>query len=233
MKDQKASEAVFSGRFENILDVLFEGFDIKIRSGENVCQSTCNAISTNDTIDSGFGRRIDILMSNVRYNVTTEYCAIEFKKQAADRRLLSHQQSKNIRVNGSILNDLSAKCKDNDIYLVYMDWWGVDGYIAGISRYNDINIVDQIATLHIPVDCIEIDDFRDTVRYLYRLREHILKQSQIVALSIFKEKRKYAAVETSTPSTPSTPICHSPERSPVSLPLDIYYSPSKRNKTGQ
>lgn len=188
MKNPKAPEAVFSSKFENILDVLFEGYDIEIRSGENVCQSTCTVISTNDSIDSGFGRRIDILISNARYSVETEYCAIEFKRQAADKRLLSHQQSKNIRVNGSILIDLSAKCKDNDIYLVYMSWWGAGGYIAGISRYNDINIVDQIATLHIPVDCIEIDDFRDTVKYLYRLREHIPKQSQIVALSLFKKK---------------------------------------------
>ncbi|KAI9258403.1 hypothetical protein EDC94DRAFT_495349, partial [Helicostylum pulchrum] len=151
---------VYSSKFEDILDTLFEGLEIEIRSGENISQSTCYATSANDCIDSDFGRRIDILVSNTRYNVLTEYCAIEFKKQSATSRLLKHQQSKNIRINGSILNDLLSKSKEGDLYLAYMDWWGIDGYMAGISRYQNINIVDQINTMHIPVNCIEIEVFR-------------------------------------------------------------------------
>ncbi|KAI8637280.1 hypothetical protein BD408DRAFT_354054, partial [Parasitella parasitica] len=48
-----------------------------------------------------------------------------------------------------------------------------------------------------------------------------------IALSVFKEKRKYETVDI---SRPSTPICLSPKRVPTREPLDMYHSPSK-NKT--
>lgn len=85
-----------------------------------------------------------------------------------------------------------------------MDWWGIDGYRAGISRYQNVNIVDQITTLHIPVDCIEMEYFRLTVKQLYRFCDHILKQSLIIGRAIFQEKQKYEAVDISTPSSSSS-----------------------------
>lgn len=142
--------------------------------------------------------------------------------------LLTRQQSKFIRINGAILNDLAAKTNADDTYLIYMEFWGVDGYITGLKRFENANFVDQISSIHLPVNLIELEDFRATIKYLYQRRRHILHQSRRLALGAFKEKRKY---ETVVISRPSTPICLSP-RVPASEPLNIYYSsPVKAKKT--
>ncbi|KAI7887742.1 uncharacterized protein EV154DRAFT_520189 [Mucor mucedo] len=108
-----------------------------------------------------------------------------------------------------------------------MDFWGNDGYIAGMKLFENVHLVDKISSIHLPVHLIELEDFRSTIKYLHQWRQRILHQCQKLALGVFKEKREYETVEI---SRPSTPVCLSPERVPVSEPLNMYYSPSKNKK---
>ncbi|KAI8636634.1 hypothetical protein BD408DRAFT_448273 [Parasitella parasitica] len=102
-----------------------EGDNISIESGESLSEATSRAAAANSHSTSDFGRRIDVLIHNCCYGIRSEYCCIEFKKQDAKTGLLTFQQSKNIRINGAILNDLIAKANAEDIYLIYMGFWGV------------------------------------------------------------------------------------------------------------
>ncbi|KAI8983788.1 hypothetical protein BDB01DRAFT_850445 [Pilobolus umbonatus] len=227
LRAPNATETLFSSNFEMLLTIMFQGHNISIQSGETVSCATLRAAAANDHSTSDFGRRIDVLVHESCYGIRNEYCCIEFKRQDAKTRLLTHQQSKSIRINGAILNDLIAKTNADDIYLIYMDFWGNDGYIAGMKLFENVHLVDQISSIHLPGNLIELEDFRSTIKYLYRWRQHILQHSRNLALGIFKEKRKYETVDI---SRPSTPICLSPERVPARKPLNMYYSPSKNKK---
>jgi hypothetical protein len=210
-----------------LLTIMFQDYNVSIESGEIISDATSRSASANDRSTSDFGRRIDVLVHNSCYGIRNEYCCIEFKRQDAKTRLLTCQQSKSIRINGAILIDMIAKTNIDDIYLIYMDFWGNDGYIAGMKLFENVHLVDQISSIHLPVHLIELEDFRSTIKYLYQWRQHILHQSRKLALGVFKEKRKYETVEI---SRPSTPVCLSPERVPVSEPLNMYYSPNKNKK---
>ncbi|KAI8637279.1 hypothetical protein BD408DRAFT_447745 [Parasitella parasitica] len=140
---------------------IFQGDNISIGSGEIVSEATSRAAAANSHSTSDFGRRID--------------------KQDAKTGLLTSQQSKNIRINGAILNDLMAKTNADDIYLIYMDFWGADGYVAGLKLFENVHLVHQISSIHLPVNLIELKDFRATIKLLYQWRQHILHQSQRLA----------------------------------------------------
>ncbi|CAO3685412.1 unnamed protein product [Rhizopus stolonifer] len=221
------TEASFSSSFELLLTILFQGQDISIESGETVSEATLRAVAANNCSTFDFGRRIDVLVHNFCYGIRNEYCCIEFKRQDATIGILTHQQSKSIRINDAILNDLIAKTNADDIYLVYMEFWGVDGYITSLKRFEDVNLVDQISPIHLPVNLVELEDFCATVKYLYQWRQHILHQNRKLALGVFKEKHKYETVDI---SRSFTPICLSPKRVAASEPLNMYYSPSKSKK---
>ncbi|EIE78924.1 hypothetical protein RO3G_03629 [Rhizopus delemar RA 99-880] len=216
MGNSNASEASFSSSFESLLAVLFQGYDISTESGGAVSESTVHAAAANDRSTSDFGRRIDILVHNSCYGIRNEYCCIEFKRQNASTELLTRQQSKSIRINGAVLDDLIAKTNADDMYLIYMDFWGVDGYIAGLKRFENINVADHISSVRLPISLVELEDFRTTVKHLYQWRQHVLNQSRKIALGVYKEKHKYEVVDISRPSTPT---CHSPV--PANEPLDI------------
>ncbi|KAI8053571.1 hypothetical protein BDF21DRAFT_169170 [Thamnidium elegans] len=222
-----ATETLFSSNFEFLLTIIFQGDNISIESGETVSEATSRAATANSHSTSDFGRKIDVLIHNSSYGIRNEYCCIEFKRQGANTGLLTFQQSKNNRINGAILNDLIAKTNADDIYLIYMDFWGADGYVAGLKLFENVHLVHQISSIHLPINLIELEDFRATIKLLYQWRQHILYQSQRLALGVFKEKRKY---ETFDISRPSTPICLSPERVPPREPLYMYYPPSKNKR---
>lgn len=143
-----------------LLTIMFQDHNISIESGETVSDATSRAAAANDRSTSDFGRRIDVLVH--------KYCCIEFKRQDAKTRLLTCQQSKSISINSAILNDLIVKTNADDIYLIYMDFWGNNGYITGMKLFENVYLVDQISSIHLPVNLIELEDFRPTIKYLYR-----------------------------------------------------------------
>lgn len=124
LRAPNAIETLFSSNFEMLLTIMFQDHNISIESGETVSDATSRAAAANDRSTSDFGRRIDVLVHNSCYGIRNEYCCIEFKRQDAKTGLLTCQQSKSIRINGAILNDLIVKTNADDIYLIYMDFWG-------------------------------------------------------------------------------------------------------------
>ncbi|KAL0085316.1 hypothetical protein J3Q64DRAFT_1743205 [Phycomyces blakesleeanus] len=153
---------------------MFQDHNISIKSGEAVSDATSRAIAANNCLTSDFSLRIDLLVHNPCYNIHNEHCCIKFKRQDARTGLLTSQQSKSIRINGAILNDLIVKTNADDIYLAYIDFWGSDGYIAGMKLFENVYLVDQISSIHMSVYLIEIEYFCATIKYLHQLRQHIL-----------------------------------------------------------
>ncbi|RCH78111.1 hypothetical protein CU098_007279, partial [Rhizopus stolonifer] len=63
---------------------------------------------------------LEIVLSDTNINVGTESCysyeteywRIEFKSEVANTSLLKHQQSRIVRINGTILDDVTLLTKD-------------------------------------------------------------------------------------------------------------------------
>ncbi|OAD73135.1 hypothetical protein PHYBLDRAFT_168488 [Phycomyces blakesleeanus NRRL 1555(-)] len=134
----KAVHAVLPGCPYLQLHHMFQDHNISIKSGEAVSDATSRAIAANNCLTSDFSLRIDLLVHNPCYNIHNEHCCIKFKRQDARTGLLTSQQSKSIRINGAILNDLIVKTNADDIYLAYIDFWGSDGYIAGMKLFENL-----------------------------------------------------------------------------------------------
>lgn len=116
--------------------MVLHNTNIKIDDGEMVSDASKRMAIINDYGNTEFGRRVDMLISlQTQYQHDIEFCGIEFKTQAANDSLLQYQQSKNIRINATMLNDIIGITKDKRVSNFYMDWWGVP---LGIS-YNCSN----------------------------------------------------------------------------------------------
>ncbi|KAI8084081.1 uncharacterized protein B0P05DRAFT_445455, partial [Gilbertella persicaria] len=99
-----------------------------------------------------------------------EFCGIEFKTQAANDSLLQYQQSKNIRINATMLKGITGITKDHCISNIYMNWWDTNGYIIQLFKQKDYFVAQCISSMHIPSSLLELDDFRTTLKHLLKWR---------------------------------------------------------------
>jgi hypothetical protein len=87
-----------------------------------------------------YGRKIDLLLSFA----DVELCANEWKAASSESTLI-RQQSKNIRVNKCLLDDMKKVLTNSDVdaedsYLLCMDWNEFNGYMYIIKNIGDITV---------------------------------------------------------------------------------------------
>ncbi|KAI9354498.1 hypothetical protein BD770DRAFT_134655 [Pilaira anomala] len=106
-------ELTFFRRFASIMDVMFKGSEIILSDGETGCQSSRIAIETNKCVFASedatttYSRKIDLLL---KYDEKKpiELSSNEWKKSKVTNDLKLKQQSKNMRVNACIINNLQG-----------------------------------------------------------------------------------------------------------------------------
>ncbi|KAG2219203.1 hypothetical protein INT45_013069 [Circinella minor] len=99
--------------FYGIMDVLSKGPDIILSDGETACQSPRIAIEANKCVFAGedtsptYSRKIDLLL---KYGgkKAIDLCSNEWEKSKVTNDLKIKQQSKNMRANASIINNLQG-----------------------------------------------------------------------------------------------------------------------------
>lgn len=103
----------------------------------------------NDYGNADFGRRINVMISlQTQYQQEVEFCRIEFKTEAANESKLQYQQSKNIRINTTMLNDIIGITKDKSVDSIYMDWWDTSGYVIQLFKEKDHFVAQYISSVH-------------------------------------------------------------------------------------
>ncbi|KAG0755377.1 hypothetical protein G6F61_010362 [Rhizopus arrhizus] len=164
----------------SILKTVFRGSKYKFKLGEQACIESKNvreenekAFGNNQTLDSTrniMGRRIDLLLSSFETNISS----CEWKAENVSPSIARSQESKNIRVNASILEALLRlphEKNDDDrspFVLMYSDWIGRDGCINAIVKEDDAFIVKKLGDVFIPTSLHEIDEhFKLTIKRLY------------------------------------------------------------------
>ncbi|KAI7896263.1 uncharacterized protein EV154DRAFT_492820 [Mucor mucedo] len=171
--------------------------ELILSDGESVCVSTRDSLRSMMEEDelTEFGRRIDLIVNCSRLGATVELCSIEFKKQDASKSVVTHQQSKNARINSCILSSINSLTKNFSNQILSFDFVGNNGYMTQMCCYEDVMFSQKIADLHIPTDAFELDSLRSTSKYLYLWKSHLVKLSATVIKSLYSNKRKYSLVE--------------------------------------
>ncbi|CAO3620953.1 unnamed protein product [Mucor hiemalis] len=144
------NEAMYVRKFEDILEFLFTETDLTVRDREGVSKSTRRMQIMND-YDLTYGRRIDLLISGD----SNEVASIEFKKKAVSNTVSLYQQSKNIRINGCILNQIHLMTDSTDDTVLYYDCIGRDSYLCQLFEFQVTYICQKLYDISIPKTLIE------------------------------------------------------------------------------
>ncbi|KAG2230316.1 hypothetical protein INT48_002741 [Thamnidium elegans] len=225
LKDEKHNdyaEMTYQRKFANIVDILLEDENVTVYDGEKVSKDTQRIQILNKDEDNG--RKIDLIAKTKYGDVIIELCSIEFKVQGANDNISKKQQSKNIRTNISILNNINNINKQLG-NILYMDWKGREGYLVQVFQFKDIMVSYFVEDLYIPKDLMELDDFRNTLQYLCFWRDSVVKLSNETRLAAYKEKRKYIVSDVSA----SCRSFDSPPSSPAQRPpITPFFTPTKK-----
>ncbi|KAJ2955007.1 hypothetical protein NQZ79_g8912 [Umbelopsis isabellina] len=215
------SESTYLRKFEAILEATFADTDLKLKDGETFSRSSSrNQIFNNYQVSSG--RRIDLMITS---STMDELCSIEFKKSDATTKLLRNQQSKNLRINACLLNEMHLLTRNSDIGICYMDFAGRHGYIAEVFRYEDFFVAYKIAPVHVAKSMFEVAEMNKCIGNLLRWKTQILNNQYEVIEATVHEDTKYSQVEYSRDlhreSTPEQQI----------RPINIMFTPTKGKKS--
>ncbi|KAI9266273.1 hypothetical protein EDC94DRAFT_668010 [Helicostylum pulchrum] len=218
------SENSYLRHFERVLDFMFTNTELGAKDGESVCSSTRRMQIINNE-EVSFGWRLDLIIIN-KHNKMSEICSLKFKKHDASFSTLTNQQSKNMRTNACILNEIHLLSNDDTISVTYMDFAGTHGYIAQLIKFEGRFISHEVGKFSLIESLLELEDLRKSIINLYRWKADLVNKSNIIRLANAKQENKYALCHI------SCPLVRSPPRSPnpTIVPARILLSPSKSGK---
>lgn len=123
------------------------------------------------------GRRLDVIVSPEQdENRDIELCLLKFKKSDATYATVLQQQSKNLRTNACILNDIHLLTHNEGACIAYIDFCGRAGYIAQLFKTKEKCVALEVAEIvMIKSLLVEIDILRQTTLDFYRWKSTIIK----------------------------------------------------------
>lgn len=110
--------------FEQLLDdLLMDTTSISFYDGEVMSQSTkrMKIITENE---SEYDRRIDLIVKSKEAEEQYDLCSNEFKKIGVPHDILIPQQSKNLRINACIMNEIDFLLCNTNTRSSYFDFSG-------------------------------------------------------------------------------------------------------------
>jgi len=126
-----------------------------------------------------------------------EICSIEFKKGNASPSTLFCQQSKNLRVNACILNDIHLLFGEENANIAYLDFAGRNAYVAQLFKINDKYVAHKLGDVVIISSLLELELLRKTMIILYNWKSNLVSNSNRVSLANIKQRNKFTLVDVS------------------------------------
>ncbi|KAG0752900.1 hypothetical protein G6F57_015325 [Rhizopus arrhizus] len=197
LQSNNITEMYFLQVFHHILGILLRDTNLMPIIGEKTSKVTKAARELHGKFLGNhhklnvYGRKIDLLLSVC----DVELCANEWKATSSDNTLI-RQQSKNIRVNKCLLDDLRKTLEendmDNDCSLLCMDWNEFNGYMYIIKKTDGITVASLVQQLMIPIHLKEVPAFNKTLLCLLHFKEHYSKLADELEHAKLLESRKSA-----------------------------------------
>lgn len=161
-KEEKLFENTYLRKFADIVDTLFKKTNLVIKDGENVCEASKRMQIINEG-DVTYGRRLDLIVASEQDCRDIELCSLEFKKGDASYTTLLYQQSKNIRINACILNEIHLLTLEENISIAYLDFSGRNAYISQIFKMNDQYVAHEVGKLIVIKSLLELEILLETM----------------------------------------------------------------------
>ncbi|KAF9420285.1 hypothetical protein BGZ94_009173 [Podila epigama] len=211
--DQKLSETTCVSFWNHVWILLFGDTDVIFDIGELASAATKADMQSIEILFGSLsqtgGRKADTLV-RVR-QVTAEVtnlleCAVnEHKPMHVSPEVLSHQTSKLLRINRSILGHTASKKT-----IVFIDAHGMTGTVHGMKAFGDVFGTQQLGTIALPTNKYELYDFLhgDSLRILLRYMRHICR----FANALLGQKALERRLTTPTPRSQPSPTFHTPSK---------------------
>ncbi|KAI7848070.1 hypothetical protein BDC45DRAFT_524499 [Circinella umbellata] len=181
------SEMAYYRRFTTILNILLRDTLIDASEEEHTSTITEEIMISNSKAftsavcnDRVIGKRIDMIIKSCGVELSTS----QWKKKGTNKSAGRNQQVKNVRDNKSILKHLlSLPINDFDkknVFCLGLDFIGTVGYMFSVHNVDDVFVANFISDLELPEDLSQLEDFVETVDFLYKFKNHHLKLQEII-----------------------------------------------------
>ncbi|KAG0177365.1 hypothetical protein DFQ29_004938 [Apophysomyces sp. BC1021] len=134
----------------------------------------CNALSTCSI------RKIDAMIATEVKKERVELSTNEWKKRNVSSAIAVKQQSKNLRFNLPILNQLERKFNIQTKNILAMDFVSCEGYLYSLEKKEGVAVAALVKELIIPTKKSEIEHVFQTINALFTLKNHVLKLAEEV-----------------------------------------------------
>lgn len=139
----------------------------------------------------------------------------------------TYQQSKNLRINACISNDISLLLGNTNNRISYFDLSGKRAYISQLFIFNGCSVAYKVGSFTIPKNLMKFDQFRFSLVALYNCKTCTVDNARKVAIKLLKAEEYYGLVDLSnaildfcSSSLPMNTVAH----------LPVHFSPSKGKK---
>lgn len=194
--------------------------------GETVSRSTKRMkILTED--ESEYGRWIDLIVKSKEAEEQYDLCSNEFKKTGVSTDVLTHQRSKNLRINACISNDINLLLGNTNTRINYFDFSGRRAYISQLFSFDGCSVAYKVGSFTIPKNLIGLDQFRFSLIALYNWKKCTIDNGRKVIVQLSKAEEDYGLVDVSNDILDYR--SSSPPRNTVNHVL-VHFSPSKGQK---
>lgn len=176
--------------------------------------------------DVTYGRRLDLIVTSEQDVRDFELCSLEFKKSDASYTALLYQQSKNIRINACILNEIHLLTPGQNMSIAYLDFSGRNAYISQIFKMNDQFVAHNVGKVIVIKGLLELEILRETMFNLFRWKRSLVNNSNMVSLAYINQCNRYALADISNTLGQSSRLSPSHDIRPAK----IFMSPSSARK---
>ncbi|CAO3703935.1 unnamed protein product [Rhizopus stolonifer] len=186
---ERDSELTAYRHFAKLLDCLFRGTDLMLLDGEPACIAAKEEIIANhsfypSTEDNALStcsiRKIDAIIATEVNKERVELSTNEWKKRNVRSAIAFKQQSKNLRSNLSILNQLERKFNIQTKNILAIDFLGYEGYLYSLEKKEGVAVATLVEELVLPTKKPEIMNVLQTINALFILKNHVLKLAEEV-----------------------------------------------------
>ena len=206
-------------------DLLMNDTSISFYDGETISRATKRMkIITENELE--YGRRSDLIVKNKEAEEQYDLSSNEFKKTGMSHDILTRQQSKNLRINACIINDINLLLGNANSRINYFDFSGRQSYISQLFSFDGCFVAYKVGSFTIPKNLMQLNQFRFSLIALYRWKKCTIDNSKKVLFEILKAEDDYGLVEV---SNDIVNYRLSPPRDNVNH-VQVVFSPSKGSK---
>ncbi|CEG80003.1 hypothetical protein RMATCC62417_14400 [Rhizopus microsporus] len=175
--------------FAKLLDCLFRETNLMLLDGEPACIAakeeiiathSLHPLAEGNALSTCSIRKIDAIIATEVKKERVELSTNEWKKNNVSLAIAFKQQSKNLRSNLSILNQLERKFNIQTKNILAINFLGYDGYLYSLEKKEGVAVATLVEELVLPNKKSEIEHVLQTINALFILKNHVLKLAEEV-----------------------------------------------------